>query len=70
MVVLGVVTAPPNVSIPSACVNFFFFFRLGYQAIRMVVDGRTLRAIKARCCIYIDNDAPAFRIGESRELGS
>lgn len=36
----------------------------GYQAIRMVVDGRTLRAIKARCSIYIDNDAPAFRIGE------
>ena len=30
----------------------------------MVVDGRTLRAIKARCTIFIENDAPAFRIGE------
>lgn len=31
----------------------------------MVVDGRTLRAIKARCTIFVENDAPAFRIGES-----
>lgn len=30
----------------------------------MVVDGRTLRAIKALCTIFVDNDAPAFRIGE------
>lgn len=28
----------------------------------MVVDGRTMRAIKARCSIYVENDAPAFRI--------
>lgn len=42
----------------------FYFLISGYQAIRMVVDGRTLRAIKARCSIYVDNDAPAFRIGE------
>ncbi|CAM9260483.1 unnamed protein product, partial [Ectocarpus sp. 8 AP-2014] len=37
-------------------------FPPGYRAIRMVMDGRTLRAIKARCSIYVENDAPAFRI--------
>lgn len=67
-----IVTVPPHVFYPCAKTTTLFETKLlgafiGYQAIRMVVDGRTLRAIKARCCIYIDNDAPAFRIGESQE---
>ena len=36
----------------------------GYRVLKLVIDGRTLRAIKARCSIYVDCGAPAFRIGE------
>lgn len=39
-------------------------FPPGYTAIRLVIDGRSQKAVKARCTIYVEDDAPAFRIGE------